>query len=234
MQTATYQRTPRGEIESLLRSDGLSTPGRKSDLGRAGRAGSAPRCAPAGTSMRADDCSSWLAARSLDRATCARCRLRHRRAWRLKLAEARCPSHRGRSLAHADQTGAVERAPSQPCASEAVEFRAGDMLDSATLGQFDYVVAMDSLIHYRAHDADAGPDDQRSCGTNGPNTGCIFTVAPRTAALDRDAHRSGRVFPRGNRAPAIVPVARAPAGSGLIERSAAPVGTGRSCVKASG
>jgi magnesium-protoporphyrin O-methyltransferase len=33
-----------------------------------------------------------------------------------------------------------------------VEFRVGDMLDPA-LGRFDHVVAMDSLIHYRAADA---------------------------------------------------------------------------------
>ena len=51
---------------------------------------------------------------------------------------------------------ARERAP-RDLGTGAVEFRVGDMLDPA-LGRFDYVVAMDSLIHYPAPDivADAG------------------------------------------------------------------------------
>jgi magnesium-protoporphyrin O-methyltransferase len=82
-----------------------------------------------------------------------------------------------------------------------VDFVAGDML-GAEHGSFDYVVAMDSLIHYRARDivrvlANLAQRTRRSI---------IFTVAPRTAAL-AVMHTVGRAFPRGDRAPAIEPVA---------------------------
>ncbi len=81
-----------------------------------------------------------------------------------------------------------------------IDFRVGDMLDP-TLGQFDYVVAMDSLIHYRAHDAvqvlhGLSQRAERSL---------LFTFAPRTAALSV-MHAVGRLFPRSDRAPAIEPV----------------------------
>ncbi|MFM2119925.1 MAG: hypothetical protein RL722_1393 [Pseudomonadota bacterium] len=82
-----------------------------------------------------------------------------------------------------------------------IRFLAGDMLDPA-LGRFDHVVAMDSLIHYEATDvarvlaAWAG----RCRGS------LLFTYAPRTPALAA-MHAVGRLFPRGDRAPAIVPVA---------------------------
>ena len=81
-----------------------------------------------------------------------------------------------------------------------IDFRAGDMLD-ARLGRFDHVVAMDSLIHYRAPDMVemiarlAGRAEGR----------VLFTFAPRTPLLTL-MHVAGRIFPRGNRAPAIEPV----------------------------
>lgn len=79
-------------------------------------------------------------------------------------------------------------------------FIAGDMRDPAH-GRFDHVVAMDSLIHYRVADiADAlaalAPRVARSI---------LFTVAPRTPMLSV-MHAAGKAFPRGDRAPAIVPV----------------------------
>jgi len=81
-----------------------------------------------------------------------------------------------------------------------VEFRVGDMLDPA-LGRFDHVVAMDSLIHYRARDA-----VRALAGLAGRTGGSIlFTFAPRTAPLVV-MHAVGRLFPRGDRAPAIEPV----------------------------
>ena len=81
-----------------------------------------------------------------------------------------------------------------------IDFRVGDMLDPE-LGRFDYVVAMDSLIHYRAADtvrvlAGLAQRTQRSL---------LFTFAPRTPALSV-MHAVGRMFPRGDRAPAIEPV----------------------------
>ncbi len=81
-----------------------------------------------------------------------------------------------------------------------VDFHVGDMLDPA-LGRFDHVVAMDSLIHYRARDTArvlAGFADR----TDGS---IVFTFAPRTAMLSV-MHAVGQLFPRGNRSPAIEPV----------------------------
>jgi magnesium-protoporphyrin O-methyltransferase len=82
-----------------------------------------------------------------------------------------------------------------------VEFRVGDMLDPA-LGEFDHVVAMDSLIHYRAADV------VRVLAGLAARTrdSIVFTFAPRTGPLTL-MHAVGRLLPRGNRAPAIEPVA---------------------------
>ncbi len=82
-----------------------------------------------------------------------------------------------------------------------IEWRSGDMLDVA-LGSFDHVVAMDSLIHYDEADmvrivASWSERTRRSI---------LVTFAPRTPLLA--AMRSvGSLFPRGNRAPWIEPVA---------------------------
>jgi len=82
-----------------------------------------------------------------------------------------------------------------------VEFRVGDMsLD--TLGEFHHVVAMDSLIHYRA--ADAVQALARVAART--SRSIVLTFAPRTPAL-AVMHAVGRLFPRGDRAPAIEPVA---------------------------
>ncbi|MCX8004460.1 MAG: magnesium protoporphyrin IX methyltransferase, partial [Burkholderiaceae bacterium] len=84
-----------------------------------------------------------------------------------------------------------------------IEFLVGDMLDAA-LGRFDHVVAMDSLIHYDAADI------ARCLAHWAPRTegSLLFTVAPRTPLLAA-LHALGRLFPRGNRAPALQPVAAA-------------------------
>ena len=81
-----------------------------------------------------------------------------------------------------------------------IEFHVGDMLDPA-LGRFDHVVAMDSLIHYRA------PDAVRALAALAARTerSMLLTFAPRTALLSV-MHAVGRLFPRGDRAPAIEPV----------------------------
>ena len=88
-------------------------------------------------------------------------------------------------------------------AARNIRFEVGDMLDPC-LGAFDHVVAMDSLIHYRAADA-----VQALSGLASRTRGSIlFTFAPRTALLAA-MHTVGRIFPRGDRAPAIEPVAEA-------------------------
>jgi magnesium-protoporphyrin O-methyltransferase len=82
-----------------------------------------------------------------------------------------------------------------------IQFCSGDMTDPA-LGLFDHVVAMDSIIHYEA------PDVLRVLGSWAPRVGgsMLFTFAPRTPPL-MAMHTVGRLFPRGDRAPAIVPLA---------------------------
>lgn len=94
---------------------------------------------------------------------------------------------------------AGERAPAN-LGRGRVDFRVGDMLDPA-LGRFDHVVAMDSLIHYRTGDMVQvlAAFVLRSRGA------VLFTYAPRTPALAL-MHSVGRLFPRGDRAPAIEPV----------------------------
>ena len=85
--------------------------------------------------------------------------------------------------------------------SSALEFRSGDMLDPK-LGRFDFVVAMDSLIHYRTADT-----CRIMAGLSArTNVALLMTFAPRTPALSV-MHAVGRLFPRGDRAPAIEPVA---------------------------
>ena len=84
-----------------------------------------------------------------------------------------------------------------------VRFCSGDMLD-VSLGRFDHVVAMDSLIHYRA------PDIVRALSRLAARTSgsIVFTAAPRTPATMLMLGM-GRLFPRGDRSPAIEPVAPA-------------------------
>ena len=103
-----------------------------------------------------------------------------------------------------------------------IDFQVGDMLD-VTLGRFDYVVAMDSLIHYRPRDTG------RVLEGLAQRTGysLLFTFAPRTAALSV-MHGVGRLFPRADRAPAIEPV-RHQTLSRLIQSDIAGWATGRTC-----
>lgn len=78
-------------------------------------------------------------------------------------------------------------------------FRVGDMT-SPDLGRFDHVVAMDSLIHYRADDMVVAVEQLAArCGTS-----LLVTFAPHTPPL-AVMHAVGRLFPRGDRAPAIEP-----------------------------
>jgi magnesium-protoporphyrin O-methyltransferase len=82
-----------------------------------------------------------------------------------------------------------------------IELHVGDMLDTA-LGSFDHVVGMDSLIHYRASDM----ADAVQALSERTRTSVLFTFAPRTPLLTV-MHNVGMLFPRGDRAPAIEPVA---------------------------
>ncbi len=79
-----------------------------------------------------------------------------------------------------------------------VRFVAGDMTD-ASLGPYDYALAMDSLIYYSAADiasvlAKLGVPAQK----------VVFTVAPASPLLSL-AWNVGKLFPRADRAPVMQP-----------------------------
>jgi len=87
--------------------------------------------------------------------------------------------------------------------NDAIRFVAGDMTDPS-LGRFDHIIAMDSLIHYSAGDvlqvlARLTARCERSL---------LFTFAPSTPLL-AVMHGVGRLFPRSDRAPAIEPLPEA-------------------------
>lgn len=89
-----------------------------------------------------------------------------------------------------------------PSLAGSIEFCSGDMLDPE-LGEFDHVVAMDSLIHY-------GASDIRKALTalsHRTRHSMLFTYAPRTPLLAL-MHTMGRFFPKSDRSPSLVPVAR--------------------------
>lgn len=114
-------------------------------------------------------------------------------------------ARRGAQVVAIDVAGSLidtarSRAP-RDLGSGSIEWRVGDLL-APELGSFDHVVAMDSLIHYRAGDI------ARSLAGLAARTdrSLLFTFAPRTAPLAL-MHAVGRLFPRGDRAPSIEPVA---------------------------
>ena len=83
-----------------------------------------------------------------------------------------------------------------------VTFASGDM--TADHGRFDYVVAMDSLIYYGTQDI------TQALHRLGSRTeqAVVFTVAPRTAFL-MTFWSMGKLFPRADRSPTMVPHAYA-------------------------
>lgn len=99
---------------------------------------------------------------------------------------------------------AAERTP--PDLAGTVRHVSGDML--ATGGEpFDRIVAMDSLIHYREHDM---VDALAALGARlrDSHSRLSFTFAPKTPLLGA-LHRVGQLFPRGDRSPALEPIAEA-------------------------
>ena len=97
---------------------------------------------------------------------------------------------------------AQERAPATGTPGR-IRYGVGDMTDESW-GSFDYVVAMDSLIHYDTRDM---VEAVRRLARR-TRCGILLTFAPRTRALAA-MHAVGRLFPRSNRAPAIAPVREA-------------------------
>lgn len=91
-----------------------------------------------------------------------------------------------------------------------VSFHVGDMMDP-TLGAFDHVVAMDSVIHYR------GPDMVKVIAglATRATESVIFTFAPLTPFLAVFLG-VGKMVPRGDKSPAIEPIRH----SNLVKRIA--------------
>lgn len=91
-----------------------------------------------------------------------------------------------------------------------IDFRNGDMLDPA-LGTFDLMVAMDSLIHYEPREMTA------ALAALAPRVRerMLVTVAPKTPLLSV-MHLVGKLFPRRDRAPSIVPVSERDFRNGLL------------------
>ena len=84
-----------------------------------------------------------------------------------------------------------------------ITYLSGDMLDDA-LGEFDHVVAMDSVIHYDTPDI-ANAIQRLAARTRGS---VLFTIAPSSPLLSV-AHAMGRFFPSSDRSPALTPVSQA-------------------------
>jgi len=110
-------------------------------------------------------------------------------------------AQRGAHVTAIDVAGSLvaiarDRAP----AGLAINWRVGDMLDPA-LGTFDHVVAMDSLIHYKPSDI-AWVVARFAENTRGS---IALTFAPSTPLLLAFLGL-GRLFPRADKSPAILPV----------------------------
>jgi magnesium-protoporphyrin O-methyltransferase len=109
-------------------------------------------------------------------------------------------------------TLARERSAADPAARR-INFCSGDMLDAA-FGSFDYAVMMDSIIHYDTEDALAALA-KISARTS---RAISFTFAPRTRMLSL-MHGIGKLFPRGDRAPAIEPQREAQLCAAICDRA---------------
>lgn len=95
---------------------------------------------------------------------------------------------------------AIERMPDDLGAGS-IEFRVGDMVADLPRAA-DYVVAMDSLIHYDAHDVLESVVAFADCARHK----ILFTSAPRTTLLAAMHFVGGFVPKREDRAPAIEPI----------------------------
>ena len=84
-----------------------------------------------------------------------------------------------------------------------IQFHDGDMLDEA-YGDFDYVIGMDSMIHYCAKDMLVVLEKL----SPRVSEKILFTFAPSTLPLEVMI-RVGRLFPRKDRAPFIEPISHA-------------------------
>lgn len=94
---------------------------------------------------------------------------------------------------------AQERTP-KVIGGGSLKFLVSDMLEPS-LGRFDYIVAMDSLIHYQAPDM----AEMIARLASRADRGLAFTFAPSTPLLELKRW-VGKLFPRSDRSPDIEPI----------------------------
>ncbi len=94
----------------------------------------------------------------------------------------------------------IDVAKNRSATNKNIEYFAGDMKEQS-FGNFDYIIAMDSLIHYSTEDTLASILEF----SKRANKAVLFTVIPSTFFL-RTKLRLGKCFPRSERSPEIVPI----------------------------
>ena len=94
----------------------------------------------------------------------------------------------------------IEVAKNRSSLNKNIEYFAGDMKEQS-FGNFDYIIAMDSLIHYSTEDVISSIADFSSRANNS----VLFTVIPSTFVLRTKLHL-GKLFPKSERSPEVVPI----------------------------
>ena len=94
----------------------------------------------------------------------------------------------------------IEVAKNRSSLNKNIEYFAGDMKEQS-FGNFDYIIAMDSLIHYSTEDVISSIADFSTRANNS----VLFTVIPSTFFLNSTL-LLGKFFPKSERSPEVVPV----------------------------
>jgi magnesium-protoporphyrin O-methyltransferase len=96
--------------------------------------------------------------------------------------------------------GLIEIAKKRSAGNKNLKFFAGDM-NEPSFGHFDYIIAMDSLIHYNSADIKSSLKNFSAR----VNQSVMFTVVPKTTILSLKLV-IGKLFPKSERSPIVAPV----------------------------
>ena len=125
-------------------------------------------------------------------------------------------AYRGAEITGIDVAGGLVEVARERCPSFTghgrIFWMSGEMLEPE-LGRFDHVVAMDSLIHYELEDLVAA----LSKLAERTERSIVFTFAPYTRMLGA-MHKVGKVFPKSDSSPAIVPISESDLRMRIAER----------------
>ena len=94
----------------------------------------------------------------------------------------------------------IEVAKKRSGSNSNIEYFSGDMKEES-FGNFDYIIAMDSLIHYSTEDVMSSLVDF----SKRANISVFFTIIPSTFVLRTKLHL-GKFFPKSERSPEVVPI----------------------------